>query len=124
LARFNLNQATSTQNYFKGLPVPAAGLFVASLPLVYWQVNEAWVSALLLNTFFLYGVILVLSGLMLSQLPILAFKFTSLSWKENKLRFGILLLSIVLLLVLQWLAIPLIIMVYVLLSLFFKKLFA
>jgi CDP-diacylglycerol--serine O-phosphatidyltransferase len=124
LARFNLNQATSTQNYFKGLPVPAAGLFVASLPLVYWQVNEAWVSSLLLNTFFLYGVILVLSGLMLSQLPILAFKFTSLSWKENKLRFGVLLLSIVLLLLLQWLAIPLIIMVYVLLSLFFKKLFA
>ena len=124
LARFNLYQATSTRNYFKGLPVPAAGLFVASLPLVYWQGNEAWVSALLLNTFFLYGVILVLSGLMLSQLPILAFKFTSLSWKENKLRFGILLLSIVLLLVLQWLAIPLIIMVYVLLSLFFKKLFA
>jgi CDP-diacylglycerol--serine O-phosphatidyltransferase len=61
---------------------------------------------------------------MLSELPILAFKFTSLSWKENKLRFGVLLLSIVLLLLLQWLAIPLIIMVYVLLSLFFKKLFA
>ncbi|GDX42604.1 MAG: CDP-diacylglycerol--serine O-phosphatidyltransferase [Bacteroidota bacterium] len=124
LARFNLNQATSSSSYFKGLPVPAAGLFVASLPLVYWEVNQAWVPALLLNAVFLYSVILVLAALMISQLPILAFKFNSFAWKENKLRYGILLLSIVLLLFLQWLAIPLIILIYVLLSLFFKKLFA
>jgi CDP-diacylglycerol--serine O-phosphatidyltransferase len=124
LARFNLNQATSQSSYFKGLPVPAAGLFVASLPLVYWEVNQAWVPALLLNAVFLYSVILVLAVLMISQVPILAFKFNSFAWKENKLRYGILVLSMVLLLFLQWLAIPLIIMIYVLLSLFFKKLFA
>jgi len=124
LARFNLNQATSQSSYFNGLPVPAAGLFVASLPLVYWEVNQAWVPALLLNSVFLYSVILVLAALMISQIPILAFKFNSFSWKENKLRYGILIMSIVLLLFLQWLAIPLIIMIYVLLSLFFKKLFA
>lgn len=124
LARFNLNQATSQSSYFNGLPVPAAGLFVASLPLVYWEVNQAWVPALLLNAVFLYGVILVLAALMISQIPILAFKFNSFSWKENKLRYGILIMSIGLLLFLQWLAIPLIIMIYVLLSLFFKKLFA
>lgn len=124
LARFNLNQATSQSSYFKGLPVPAAGLFVASLPLVYWEVNQAWVPALLLNVFFLYSVILVLAALMISQIPILAFKFNSFAWKENKLRYGFLIMSIVLLLFLQWLAIPLIIMIYVLLSLFFKKLFA
>ena len=124
LARFNLNQATSQSSYFNGLPVPAAGLFVASLPLVYWEVNQAWVPALLLNSVFLYSVILVLAALMISQIPILAFKFNSFSWKENKLRYGILIMSIVLLLFLQWLAIPLIIMIYVLLSLFFKKFFA
>ena len=124
LARFNLNQATSQSSYFNGLPVPAAGLFVASLPLVYWEVNQAWVPALLLNSVFLYSVILVLAALMISQIPILAFKFNSFSWEENKLRYGILIMSIVLLLFLQWLAIPLIIMIYVLLSLFFKKLFA
>jgi CDP-diacylglycerol--serine O-phosphatidyltransferase len=65
-----------------------------------------------------------LAALMISQVPILAFKFNSFAWKENKLRYGILVLSMVLLLFLQWLAIPLIIMIYVLLSLFFKKLFA
>lgn len=119
LARFNLNQATSQSSYFNGLPVPAAGLFVASLPLVYWEVNQAWVPALLLNTVFLYSVILVLAALMISQIPILAFKFNSFSWKANKLRYGILIMSIVLLLFLQWLAIPLIIMIYVLLSFVF-----
>jgi len=124
LARFNLYQATNPSSHFKGLPAPAAGLFVASLPLVYWQTNQAWVTALLLNALFLYSVLLILSGLMLSQLPILAFKFNSLAWKENKLRYGILAMAILLLLFLQWLAIPLIIICYVLLSLFFKKLFA
>jgi len=124
LARFNVHQTTNPTSYFKGLPVPAAGLFVASLPLVYWQTNQAWVPALLLNSFFLYSVILVLSGLMLSQRPLLSLKFDSFAWKENKLRYGVLGIAVILLLLLQWLAIPLIIMIYVLLSLFFKKHFA
>ena len=38
LARFNLD--TSQSHTFKGMPVPAAGIFVASLPLIYWNVNE------------------------------------------------------------------------------------
>ena len=47
LARFNLD---SNQTYsFKGLPVPAVGILIASLPLIYWNVNEAWAIKLLLN---------------------------------------------------------------------------
>ncbi len=124
LARFNLNAGTAVPTYFQGLPVPAAGLFVASLPLIYWNVNEAWVLSTLLSPLFLYAVIALLSGLMISTIPILAFKFSSYTWKENKLRYSIVLLAIVLSVFLKWLAIPLTIVGYVLLSLFFKKQFA
>lgn len=73
LARFNLD--TSQSYSFKGMPVPAVGLFVASLPLIYWNVNEPWVYNLLLNKWFLYGNVLVLSYLMISTIPLMAMKF-------------------------------------------------
>lgn len=119
LARFNL--APNPHPYFKGMPVPAAGLFIASFPLLYWNTNESWVVTLLLNKVFLYGVILTLSGLMVSQIPLLAMKFKDYGWANNKLKYGLVLFAIAAGMALQWLAIPLVIIVYVLLSLFFKK---
>jgi CDP-diacylglycerol--serine O-phosphatidyltransferase len=47
LARFNLDNSQSFS--FKGMPVPTVGIFFASLPLIYWNVNEQWVQNLLLN---------------------------------------------------------------------------
>lgn len=119
LARFNL--APNPHPHFKGLPVPAAGLFIASFPLLYWNTNEAWIVTLLLNKIFLYGIILILSGLMVSQVPLLAMKFKEYSWANNKLKYGLVIFAIAAGAVLQWLAIPVVIIVYVLLSLFFKK---
>ena len=124
LARFNLQAGTAATSYFQGLPVPAAGLFVAALPLIYWNSHTTWLVSLLLEPLFLYGVILLLGGLMISKIPILAFKFASFAWKENKLRYAVVLLALVFAVLFQWLAIPLIIVAYVLLSLFFKKQFA
>jgi CDP-diacylglycerol--serine O-phosphatidyltransferase len=119
LARFNLSP--NPHPHFKGMPVPAAGLFIASFPLLYWNTNEAWLTALLLNKFFLYGIILVLSGLMISTIPLLAMKFKEYSWANNKLKYGLVLFAILAGVLLQWLAIPVVIIVYVLLSLLFKK---
>lgn len=124
LARFNLQSAAAPLTYFQGLPVPAAGLFVASLPLLYWTINEAWVSAVVLSPVFLYGVIVLLSALMVSTLPLLAFKFNDFSWASNKLRYLVILLFVLLAVIFHWLALPLGIVGYVLLSLLFKKQFA
>ena len=124
LARFNLNAGSIASHYFQGLPVPAAGLFVAALPLIYWNSNTPWVINLLLEPLFLYGVILFLGGLMISRIPILAFKFTTFTWKENKLRYAVVLMALLFAMLFKWLAIPLTIVAYVLLSLFFKKQFA
>ncbi len=118
LARFNLD---TEQSYsFKGLPVPAVGIFVASLPLIYWNVNEQWVIDLLLNKWFLIGVILLLSLLMVSKLPLMSLKFKNFGLKDNWPKLLLLLIAIGALLVFKWLAVPVILVAYVLLSLLFK----
>ena len=61
LARFNLD---TTQVYgFKGVPIPAAGLVVASLPLIYWYSNSDFIYNLILNKWFLYSLIILLKWL-------------------------------------------------------------
>lgn len=119
LARFNLD--TSQSYTFKGMPVPAVGIFVASLPLIYWNVNEIWVQQLLLNKWFHYGLVLVLSWLMVSTLPLMALKFKDYSVNNNLPKFLLAVIAIAALLLLKWMAIPAIIVAYVVLSLLFKN---
>jgi CDP-diacylglycerol--serine O-phosphatidyltransferase len=119
LARFNL--APASLHVFRGLPVPAAGLFIASLPVLYWRADKEWLISLLLNSYFLYALIALLSSLMISSIPLLTLKFSSFSWASNKPRYLLILLSLVAIVSLQWLALPIIIILYVLLSLLFKN---
>lgn len=119
LARFNLD--TSQSYSFKGMPVPAVGIFVASLPLIYWNVNEAWAQQLLLNKWFHYGLVIVLSWLMISTLPLMALKFKDYSVKNNWPKYLLALITVAALLLLKWLAIPVVIVAYVVLSLLFKN---
>lgn len=119
LARFNLDKSQS--HSFKGLPVPATGLVVASLPLIYWNVNESWVQELLLNKWFLYGLIFVLSWLMISTIPLMALKFSDFSFKKNLPKYLVILIAILSIIVFKWLAAPVIVLAYVILSLLFKN---
>lgn len=119
LARFNLD--SSELFSFKGLPVPAVGIFIASLPLIYWNVNETWVIKLLLNKWFLYALVLLLSYLMVSRLPMLSLKFKDFSFKNNLPKYILAIIAIVAFVVLQWIAVPLVLLAYVLVSLLFKN---
>ena len=119
LARFNLDREQSYS--FKGMPVPAAGIFVASLPLIYWNVNNEQIRDLLLNKWFLYGLILVLSWIMVSKLPLMAMKFKDYSLKNNLPKYLLLVVAAIALVTLKWLAVPAIILAYVILSLLFKN---
>ncbi len=119
LARFNLD---SSQTYhFKGMPVPAAGILVASLPLIYWNVNEPWVYTLLHDKWILYGIVLLLSWLMVSSLPLMAMKFKDYSVQHNLPRYFLLAVALIAVFLLKWLAVPVIILAYVVLSLLFKN---
>lgn len=119
LARFNIDQ-NQTQG-FKGVPIPAAGLLIASLPLIYWYATQGWVIQLLENKWFWYAVIVLVSYLMVSTLPMMALKFKNLSVKDNWPRFLLVLLAIAAALLLKWLAVPVVFVMYVVLSLALKQ---
>lgn len=119
LARFNLD--TSQSFSFKGLPVPAVGIFVAALPLIYWNVNQDWAQELLTNKWMLYAIVAVLSWLMVSTLPLMALKFKDFSVQNNLPKYILVLIAIVAIVLLKWLAPPVIILAYVLVSLLLKS---
>jgi len=120
LARFNLDN--SQQYGFKGVPIPAAGLLVASLPLILHYGNS-WinVNAIIINKWFLYSVILIMSWLMVSTMPIMALKFKDYSLKNNIPKLILLIIGIIAVIFLKWLAVPLMFIVYVIMSLTSKK---
>ncbi len=119
LAKFNLDDSQSFG--FKGLPTPAVGLLIASLPLIYWNEQNETLVNLLLNKWFLYGLILLLSLLMISNLPIMSLKFNSYKGRNNILKIILFMVSIVASFLFHWLAVPIIFSVYIILSLIFKQ---
>ncbi len=119
LAKFNLD---NTQQYgFKGVPTPAVGLLIASFPLIYWHAGSEIVLSLLLNKWVLYAVIVFLSWLMISNIPMMAMKFKNLSIKNNLSKFLLIIFSILAVVFLHWLAVPAIFITYIILSLVFKN---
>jgi CDP-diacylglycerol--serine O-phosphatidyltransferase len=119
LAKFNLDKS---QRYsFKGVPTPAVGLLIASFPLIYWNANNETVVDLLLNKWLLYAIIIFLVYCMVSNLPLMAFKFKDFSLKHNLPRFLLLLIAVVSVVFLHWLAVPVIFIFYIILSLAFKN---
>jgi len=119
LAKFNLD--TEQQFGFKGVPTPAVGLLVASLPLIYWYGEYEIIGKLLLNKWFLYALIFVLSYLMVSNIPLMSLKFSDFSVRNNLSKIILLIVSIVLIVFLKWLAVPAIFIVYLILSLMAGK---
>lgn len=114
LAKFNID--TRQTSSFIGLPTPANTLFIISLPLILQTSSIDWLTVFLLNKWFLIGLTIVSCYILNAELPLFSLKLKSLSFKENTLVYSFLLVCIVLLFVLQYLAIPVIILLYVLLS--------
>lgn len=120
LGKFNLDD--SQQYGFKGVPTPAMGLLIASFPLIYWYNPVEWVQQLLLNRWFWYTIILLLSGLMISSLPLMALKFKKGSRLTDQVPKLILLAAALIFgLLFHWLAVPMVFILYILLSLMFKN---
>jgi CDP-diacylglycerol--serine O-phosphatidyltransferase len=114
LARFNLDPG---QAYgFKGVPAPAAGLFIASIPLITLY-NQFGVQELLLNKWVLYGITGIVSYLMVSTLPLMGLKFINYNVKDNWPKFLLVAVALVSALLFQWIAVPVVFVLYILLSL-------
>lgn len=119
LAKFNIDE--NQENTFIGMPIPAVAILIASFPLIkdYLYHERGLLYMVITNTYFLTGMAVIVSLLMVIPLPMFAFKFKSYKWSENKIKFSFLLVSLILLIWLQFLAIPIIIALYFLLSLVF-----
>ncbi len=114
LAKFNID-TRQTEN-FRGLPTPGAAFVLISLP--FFPTFEY--SLILINT-----IIITLCYLMISNIPLFSLKFKNLKLKENIFRYILLFISIILVALLKFKAIPFIIFVYIVLSIieiYFKKL--
>jgi len=121
LARFNIDTAQS--HGFKGVPIPAAGLLIASFPLIYWMTYEqySWIVPVLISKWFWYGVIVIVSWLMVSPLPMMALKFKKTDVKSLMPFIIIAVIALVSAFIAGWLAVPITFIAYVILSLLYKQ---
>ncbi len=118
LARFNIS-AYSTS--FTGVPIPAIGLLTAALPMIYWNSNNAIIIDVFFSPWFWYVYIVVVSYCMVSTLPMLSLKFSSLGIKENLFKYILIAVSLLSIILLHWLAAPVIFISYIILSLLNSK---
>jgi CDP-diacylglycerol--serine O-phosphatidyltransferase len=123
LAKFNI--ANNQSCNFKGLPSPAAGLLIASFPLIiYYEYFN--IQSLFISKWFLYVVIFILSYLMVSNHNFLAIKFIGLSFKKNSLKYVLIILSLAIIIACMllnalWFAVPVIFLLYLIISIFLPK---
>ena len=117
LAKFNID--TRQTNSFIGVPTPANALLICSFPLInFFQptIENFGLIQILGNIWFLLGSTILMSYLLVAELPLFALKFKNFGWADNKIRYSFLIASIILLLLFQFIAIPFIIFLYVILS--------
>jgi CDP-diacylglycerol---serine O-phosphatidyltransferase len=134
LAKFNID--TRQTDSFIGVPTPANSILICSLPLILsasghegWtiyppgqattlgaQFDHHMITNTLLNPWFLMGLTLVMSCLLIAELPLFALKFKNFKWADNKIRYIFLALCLAVLIIFKYVGIPFIIVLYVVMS--------
>jgi len=115
LGKFNLD--TEQQDFFKGLPTPANTLLIISLPLILEYQNNDLINAQILNPWILLGITMLSVYMLNAPIKLFSLKFKSFDFKSNATRFSFLILTLVLFIVLRYAAVPVIIVLYVIMSL-------
>ncbi len=114
LAKFNIDTRQSEQ--FIGLPTPASAILISSLPLVFMY-DELHIGSYFNNIYFLTGLTIITSFLLVSAIPMFSLKFKNAGWANNKIRYIFLGISLVLFVAIHFTAIPIIVFLYIILSL-------
>ena len=118
LARFNVNHQAS-KNSFTGMPIPAAGIFIAILPLLNWYNPYGW-GVYLQNKWTIYAVIAVLSWLMVSRIRFIKLIPAKLSAKDLWPQLLILIAGIAGWFVVHIAIVPIVFVLYIVLSFIHK----
>lgn len=135
LAKFN-NDTRQTDSFI-GVPTPANSILICSLPLIWEQTKYSGMTgdalnsillhkdysafdhfcfSLITNPWVLTSITAVMCFLLIAEIPLFALKVKGFGWNENKIRYIFLALAVLMLIVLKFVALPLIIVLYVLMS--------
>jgi CDP-diacylglycerol--serine O-phosphatidyltransferase len=119
LAQFNIDERQTAS--FIGLPTPANALLILSLGLIIEIHPDSFLAESIQNIYFLIGMSILSTFLLNVELKLFALKVSNLNFSENWYRYTLVVISIVGLITLQFVAIPIIILVYILLSVIVQK---
>ena len=114
LAKFNIDIRQTDS--FIGLPTPANALFIMSIPMIQFDGTHEWLVNALFNPFVLLIISLVSAYMLNAEIPLFSLKIKDFSWDKNKLQVFFLTIAATLLLFLGFTALPIIILLYVVLS--------
>lgn len=112
LAKFNIDERQTSS--FIGLPTPANAILILSIPLILVYQYTPRIETIFLNRWFLIGLTLFSSFILNAELPLFGLKFSSWSLKENWYRYVFLIMAAVVVVYLQFIALPIIILIYLL----------
>lgn len=118
LAKFNID--TRQTDSFIGLPTPANALFIAALALITEHGKYETLDAFILQPIVLLFVTVLMSFLLVSELPMFSLKLKNLSWTDNKVRFTFLMISVALIVAFNIYGIAAAIMSFILISISLK----
>lgn len=115
LGKFNIDPRQSTS--FIGMPTPANALFWGSLVVGGhdFLVSESF------NALYMLALVILMSYLLIAEIPMFSLKFKNLTWKDNKVSYIFLLVCIPLLIIFRISGFAAIILWYILLSLITRK---
>ncbi len=112
LAKFNTD--TRQADSFIGLPTPANAILIASLPLI--LEHHPSFSKYILNQYVLSVFVLVMCALLVAEIPLMSLKFKNTDFNKNIYRYLLLLFSAILILFFKFAAVPVVIFIYITLS--------
>ncbi len=112
LAKFNTD--TRQAEIFIGLPTPANAILIASLPLIIDQYPQ--LTGYILNPYGLSVFTIIMCALLVAEIPLMSLKFKNSDFNKNIYRYLLLLFSAILILFFKFAAVPVVIFIYIILS--------
>lgn len=114
LAKFNIDERQSID--FLGLPTPSGAMF--TIGYFFWvEVDAFGFSQILQSAVPVLLFLMLISTLMVTEIPMFSLKVTQWTWKGNEIKFIFVLSAIPLLIIMKIAALPLLILIYILISL-------
>jgi CDP-diacylglycerol--serine O-phosphatidyltransferase len=122
LAKFNID--TRQTDSFIGLPTPANAMFIMSLPMIRFSYEDQWAGMLVKNPFILLAITIISAYILNAEIPLFSLKIKEFTWAKYKIQILFLIGSLFSFSLLGFVAIPLIIISYVLVSVISNKMMA